>query len=112
VGVACFIVGGQVFFDGQAPLHRRAGAQALLVVLTSGIGSLLGSLLAGEVLSHHPGDYPLVFLIPCLINLGLLVSFWGGFRSIGATDASHAARPVRSPAVPSEATFTPEPADG
>jgi len=102
VGVACFIVGSKVFFD----------AQALLVVLTSGIGSLLGSLLAGEVLSHHPGDYPLVFLIPCLINLGLLVSFWGGFRSIGATDASQAARPGRSPAVPSAGKFAPEPADG
>jgi len=80
VGIACFNIGGQVYFDGQAPTHRRASAQALLVVLTSGIGSLLGSLLAGELLSHFPGDYPLVFRIPALIDLALLAGFWVGFR--------------------------------
>jgi MFS family permease len=81
VGVACFTVAGQVFFDAQAPPHRRAGAQALLMVFSSGIGSLLGSLLAGEILNVFPGRYPLLFLVPCLLNFGLLAFFWPTFRS-------------------------------
>jgi MFS family permease len=80
IGFACFNVGGQVFFDGQAPAHRRASAQALLQVLTSGIGSLLGSLMAGELASHFPVDSPRLFLIPTLIDLGLLAAFTAGFR--------------------------------
>jgi MFS family permease len=112
VGIACFSVGGQVFFDGQAPSHRRAGAQALLVVLTSGIGCCLGSLLAGEVLSRRPGDDPLVFVIPCLINLGLLVPFWTGFRLEGSAGTTQAAQPTQIPASPQAGRLTPEPADG
>jgi MFS family permease len=85
VGVACFGVGGQVFIDGRAPAHRRAGAQALLVVLTSGMGSLLGSLLAGEIVGRLGGDAALVFLVPCVINLALLIYFCAGFRPDTAT---------------------------
>ena len=80
VGIACFNVAGQVFLDSQAPSHRRASAQALLMVLTTGIASLAGSLIAGEMSSRFPEEYPLVFLIPCLINLVLLAAFWSGFR--------------------------------
>ena len=76
------------------------------MVLSSEIGSLLGSLLAGEVLSRHPDDYPLVFLIPCLINLGLLASFLAAFRPGDATDAPAAvARP--GPSRPSPRTDDP-----
>jgi MFS family permease len=80
VGIACFNVGGQVFLDSQAPSHRRASAQALLMVLTSGVGSLVGSLMAGELSSRFADNYPAVFLTPFLINLGLLIAFYAGFR--------------------------------
>jgi MFS family permease len=123
VGVACFTIGGQVFFDGQAPVHRRATAQALLMVLTSGIGSLLGSLLAGEMSRHFPGDYPLVFLVLSLITLGLLIVFWIGFHpehaTASSTDAVPAVRPAWSesdagcsPAPPAAGSIAPETADG
>ena len=86
VGVACFTIGGQVFLDGQAPPHRRASAQALLMVVTSGLGSLLGSLLAGEVAARAVGrsGSGAVFLVPCVVDTALLLYFWAGFRP-GAT---------------------------
>jgi MFS family permease len=90
LGVACFNIFGQVFFDVQAPTHLRASAQGLLMVLTSGMGSLLGSLLAGELAIRLRVDDPAVFLVPCLINLGLLTVFWVSFRT-------GRAEPVRFP---------------
>ncbi len=80
VGFACFTVGGQVFIDGHAPVHRRASAQALLVVTTSGVGTLLGNLMAGESMSLTQGDDVPVFLIPAAINLALLLAFLRGFH--------------------------------
>jgi MFS family permease len=108
VSIACFNVGGQVFLDSQAPAHRRASAQALLMVLTLGVGSLLGSFLAGELSQQFPGDYPRVFLIPFLIGLASLVVFCAGFR----LDRGSAAAPWSDPG--SEAcdpALAPEPAE-
>ncbi|HEV3164738.1 MAG TPA: MFS transporter, partial [Isosphaeraceae bacterium] len=85
VGIACFTVGGQVFLDSQAPVDRRASAQALNVVVTSGIGLLLGSLLAGEIVGRLSTGSALVFLVPCLINAGLLGYFVQGFRPKAST---------------------------
>ncbi len=97
VAIACFSVGGQVYMDSQAPTHRRASAQALLVMLTSGIGTLLGSVLAGEVVDRFAGDYVKIFLIPCMIDLILLIYFCARFRP-HATNADW-----------TEATRTPHP---
>jgi len=88
--------------------HRRASAQALLMVLTLGVGSLLGSFLAGELSQQFPGDYPRVFLIPFLIGLASLVVFCAGFR----LDRGSAAAPWSDPG--SEAcdpALAPEPAE-
>lgn len=97
LGVACFTVAGQVYVDSQAHHDRRAGAQALYMVVTSGLGSFLGSLLAGHVVAHNGGDYARVFLVPCVIDLTLIVYFCAGFRSNATTwnraGASDAARP-------------------
>jgi MFS family permease len=79
-GIACFTIGAQVFLDGRAPGHLRASAQALLLVATSGLGSFLGNLLAGEAAARtHPSDV-LVFLFPCIILGSLLLYFLRGFR--------------------------------
>jgi MFS family permease len=79
-GIACFTVGAQVFLDGRAPGHLRASAQALSLMATSGLGSFLGSLLAGELAARtHPRDV-LVFLFPCIILGALLLYFLRGFR--------------------------------
>jgi MFS family permease len=103
IGFACFTVAGQVYTDSQAPLDRRASAQALYMVVTSGIGALLGSLLAGDVLGRFAVDSALVFLVPCVIDSALIVYFCVGFAPNATTrecdGASNAARPVRPNAV-------------
>ncbi|HEV3121925.1 MAG TPA: MFS transporter [Isosphaeraceae bacterium] len=85
VGVACFTIGGQMYLDGEAPADLRASVQALNVVVTSGIGMLLGSLLAGETVMQSHVRPGLVFLVPCLINTGLLLYFVQCFRPSGTS---------------------------
>jgi MFS family permease len=96
VGIACFTVGGQVFLDGQSPRHLRASAQALLLVGTSGLGALVGNVLAGELTQHFNPTDVVVFLIPCVIDVALLIYFLRGFRTpvsvgtwAGATNVDH-----------------------
>jgi MFS family permease len=98
VAVACFSIGGQVFMDGRAPAQRRAGAQALLTVLTAGIGSLLGNVLAGEITTRFPRDSALVFLVPCVVDGALLIYFCARFYpdyvTMTRVDVSDDARPL------------------
>jgi MFS family permease len=88
IGIACFTVGGQVFLDSRAPDDRRASAQALNMTVTAGLGSLLGSLLSGDLQTRFGGNYAAIFLVPCLIHAGLILFFVIGFRP----DASSAGR--------------------
>lgn len=82
VGIACFSIGGQVFLDGRAPATHRASVQAVFLVISTGLPSLLGSLAAGEWLRRTSlGDDVWVFLVPCILNGALLVYFLRGFRS-------------------------------
>jgi MFS family permease len=80
VAIACFVVAGQMYLDREAPAHRRASAQGLHVMVTSGMGSFLGNLLAGELVSRNGGVGPTVFLVPCLINAGVVVLLVRAFR--------------------------------
>jgi len=71
--------------------------------LTSGLGSLVGSVLAGEIVGRMPRDSALVFLFPCVINGALLIYFCAGFRLDTATTvrvgANDEARPLRNDGV-------------
>ncbi len=49
-------------------------------VVGSGLGTLCGSMLAGEVVRAFPGRFGPVFLVPCLIDAALLGVLWFGFR--------------------------------
>jgi MFS family permease len=73
VGIACFTIGGHVFIDSKAPPSRRAGAQALNMVVTNGLANLLGSLVAGRIVQHLPAGDRRVFLAPALIDTALLL---------------------------------------
>jgi MFS family permease len=76
IGIACFIVAGQMFLNGEAPPHRRASAQGLHFTVTSGVGSFLGNLLAGETVTRLGGIGPGVFLAPallCAMSLAILL---------------------------------------
>jgi MFS family permease len=80
VAIACFIIAGQTFLDSQAPPDRRASAQAVHVIVTSGLGSLVGNVLAGEVTYLNGGIGPAVFLLPCLLNAAAVVALLRAFR--------------------------------
>jgi hypothetical protein len=103
VGFACFTVAGQVYTDSQSQSHVRASAQALYMVVTAGLGSFLGSLLAGDVMRRFGGHYEQVFLVPCVIDFALIVYFCAGFRPKATTrecaGAPEPARPFRNDAV-------------
>ena len=64
VGVACFSIGGQMFVDEPGSRDRRASAQSINTVATGGLGLVLGSLLAGEVVRPLPRSVGPVFLVP------------------------------------------------
>ncbi len=80
VGGACFTVGGQIFVDSRASSDRRASAQSINTMISGGLGSMLGCLLAGEVVRLFPGRFGPVFLVPCAINAGLILVLAWKFR--------------------------------
>ena len=100
IGIACFTVGGQIFLDSRAPRDRRASAQALNMTVSTGLGALFGSLLAGELQTHFVDNYSAIFLVPCLIQVGLIIFFILGFRpDIGRTTRVAVVVPVLPAAV-------------
>jgi hypothetical protein len=99
VGVGCFTVGSQVYLDQRAPARQRATAQGIFLMLTSGLGSLIGNLTAGRLMGTGSLDDVLVFLIPCVINGAMLIYFLTGFRphvsTVDRAGASNADLPPR-----------------
>jgi MFS family permease len=83
LAIGFFTIGGQVYVDEKAPRASRASVQALQVMCTSGIGCFLGSLLAGESQALWPNRPDFVFLVPCLIDLGLCLVLLLGFHPSG-----------------------------
>ncbi len=119
VGVACFMVGGQVYVDRRAPAHLRASAQTLLFFLSSGIASLCGGVVAGEIASRSGDEWAIVFVIPCVVNLLLLLYFRAGIETglvrdetPGRDVLSVEARPVAVLGPVSRGCLATEPADG
>ena len=88
VGVACFSIGGQVFVNRLASADRKASAQSVNTVVTSGLGTLTGCILAGEVVQAFPGQYQVIFLVPCVINVVLLLILLLAFRPEGRRERS------------------------
>ncbi len=81
IAIACFTVGGALYIDSRCDDRLRASAQAMVLVCMSGMGALLGNVVAGELVGRtSPGDV-LVFLIPCVIDGALLLCFLRGFRA-------------------------------
>jgi Nucleoside H+ symporter len=103
IGIACFTVAGQVHIDALASGDRRAGAQALYMVVTAGVGSFVGCLLAGDAMGRLGADDPAVFLVPCVIDSALIIYFCAAFRPGVAAGGDGgepiAAQPFRDDAV-------------
>ena len=97
IGIACFTVAGQIQMDRLSPRELRGSSQALYTVITSGIGSLSGSLVGGSVIGLFSNDFATVFLVPCVIDSALLICYLIGFKSeptvIEQTGAAATGRP-------------------
>jgi nucleoside transporter len=96
---ALFSMVGQMFVDRRAPPHLRAGAQALMVLLTSGPALLLGYWVVGRVVQANQSggatDWPAVWGVS-LVGYGVaLVAFAAAFRE-PPENGSHAAGGVRA----------------
>lgn len=77
-GVCCFLVAGQVFVQSLAQDDIRASVQALFTFL-SGVGMLLGNLLAGWVRHHFEGAFRPSYTVAAVMCLVLLAIFAAGF---------------------------------
>jgi len=108
VAVANFSIVGQMYMDHQAPGTRRASAQALNVVISSGLGALGGSLLAGLTADLLGERARMIFWVPTVIDLVMLVVLLALFQEPdsppGATRRRH--REDRGP-YPAPATSEP-----
>lgn len=74
------VVAAQVYIDARAPTHLRSTAQGLIVMINQGLGVLLGTLLAGEVVSANltgPGahDWAEVWVVPGVVGVVAAVVF-------------------------------------
>jgi MFS family permease len=80
LAIALFHIAGPMFLDRQAPPSLRATAQGLYVTLSTGLGMLVGSVLAGEVVERAGKASAGVFLAPFSIDAALLVVLLLAFR--------------------------------
>ena len=95
---ACFafvFVTGPMYTDRKAPKRLQASAQGLLTLVTFGLGQLLGTYLAGQVLDHYQDpvsklhDWRPIWLLPALMAFLTATIFFTLFsdkeRSSGET---------------------------
>jgi nucleoside transporter len=80
-----FFVTGQIFVDQKARPEIRGQAQSLLVLVTQGLGMLLGAQAMTAIVTDHTGngvaDWGAIWLLPCLGAAGILVVFVLLFRA-------------------------------
>ena len=81
LAIAFFHVVAPMDLDSQAPPDRRAGVQGLWVMMTSGLGSLVGGLMAGEVMQRAAGNWRAIFAVPTIIALAAMVLVLVAYRS-------------------------------
>lgn len=77
--ISCFVVAGQVFFNGRARGEIRVSAQGLLT-MTSGLGLLLGNVLVGWIRQQSEGEFSPTFAVGAAIALMMLAFLALGFR--------------------------------
>jgi nucleoside transporter len=79
-----FFVGGQVYVDKKAPPEIRAQAQGLIVLMSYGVGMLIGTFVNVELIERYTTDgecnWIPVFIIISLVSTVLLVMMSAFFR--------------------------------
>jgi hypothetical protein len=77
-----FFVTGSIYTEREAPKQLRASAQGFLVLITQGLGMLIGAQASGWLFRRtgEGADWQTFWLWPCLFALGVLVMFVLAFR--------------------------------
>ena len=102
-----FFVTGQMYTDKKAPESIRAQAQGLLVMLTLGIGMLIGAQVAGAIeTSCTPVgsteladiDWKTLWGLPAIFAVGVLVFFAVAFKDDPPEEDEATSEPAYEPA--------------
>jgi nucleoside transporter len=88
-----FFVTGQIYTERAAPKEIRAQAQGFLVLLTQGVGMLIGNQVFGRLFDHYTTkatgtDWKTVWMIPSAFALGILILFVLTFSGKSASEQS------------------------
>jgi MFS family permease len=80
-----FFVTGQIYVDKRASPKIRGQAQGFLVLITQGVGSLIGAQTAGAIyntqkLAGDAVNWQKLWLIPCIAAAVVAVLFFALFR--------------------------------
>lgn len=83
-----FFVTGQIYVDKKATKEIRGQAQGFLVLVTQGLGMLIGAQVVGRIVNAYTteeaglrvGDWQTVWLIPCVAAGLIMLAFIGLFR--------------------------------
>ncbi|MEN0019587.1 MAG: MFS transporter [Planctomycetota bacterium] len=87
-----FFVTGQIYTEQTAPPEIRSQAQGFLVLVTQGVGMLIGAQVVGQIVTRTTADgvtdWTTVWAIPAVFALVILVLFVVLFRDKDAASAS------------------------
>jgi len=79
LGYTFFIFAGQVYVDKVASPDIRASAQALIFVVTLGLGNFIGTQFTGVIMDYFKRDdrfrWRPIFLVPCVLTVLCAVAF-------------------------------------
>jgi len=79
IGYTFFIFVGTMYVDSVAPPDIRASAQALIAVVTLGLGNFIGTQVTGIVMdlfrSQDGFRWRPIFLVPCALTIACAVAF-------------------------------------
>ncbi len=102
---ACYdflFIAGQLYVDEEANERTRGAAQGFIAFILWGVGSFVGTLLAGQVLAKHAlakptaaglaHDWKAIWLTPAWGALAVLVIFVIFFRNPSKTDQASSGR--------------------
>ncbi len=79
IAYVLFIIGGQVYVNSVASEDIRSSAQALLIMVTMGLGFFLGTQFTGFIMDRFNREgtfqWRTIFLVPCILLLVCTVAF-------------------------------------
>ncbi len=79
LGYTFFFFVGQMYVDRAAPTDIRASAQALIAVVTLGLGNFIGTQITGVIMDLFKKEgkfrWRPIFLVPCVLTIACALAF-------------------------------------